>query len=366
MSLLNYSITIAPPTGNDVLGAIYSFANYAGWHIDEYRTGVLWADTGGGVYGWTTGTESFLEMHTHGYGNQETHYRFRCYNNTAYNYNYYNYGPMYIVKCAIVDPANLAYTTSSTHPQRQNTMLYPDMYGYTSEFINEDWVLCGSPGLKQWIFGNDKFIWCTVQYDPRITTHLTFGVSELFDTTSSVFKGFLMKTTALPLEMYYMDQYSPGRSAAQNFGPLAQIVDGACAYTTVPYPDSSYGRAIRSVSSFGALFSGYQAIPDLPLHEALRHNNSWSYRKPIMLRDTHFAARWLAGRTVERFYPVGQPPYYMTVVKNMNFGEVFTYGAEEYMTVPWWGPGYQSYKISNDIDGYAHPENYYGFAFRIK
>ena len=76
MAVLNYELHEKLADHHAMLSALKDFAVAQGWTNVFFNQNATWAHQGGGVYAFDPGAESFLILHSTGYGSQDLQYRF--------------------------------------------------------------------------------------------------------------------------------------------------------------------------------------------------------------------------------------------------------------------------------------------------
>lgn len=326
MDVVAYQSFASPASHYAMLKNIKDFAAAQGWTIDEFRDAdCLWSS------GWGAGTESFLQMHTHGYGSNYAGFRIRA-------YKYYvidNYGNWYQgancrqwrVRMHKADQES--YSNIATHPVDQPTtgnINYNGEGGSTNDdgghyYNGLHFRESTDTYLRQVIFGNANFIDTFIQLDATFCCRMLIGVPVMFDTslancslretcynlgTGGALEDYASTGTRVISQFYFND--------AQQYGSLSSLFGG------------SVGRDYVGPSYVTAL---------LP--------NTFALARPI-LRDVLFVT---SGGVR---YAVGYQPWGKIAASGLQPFQELSYGAETYMVAPLFGgvtaQEYYAYRIA--------------------
>jgi len=305
MDIVAYQSFTSPGTQHVLLENIKNFASARGWTIDEWRTSCAWSS------GWISGNDSFLQLHTHGYGSQYAGFRFRA-------YNYYivgNYGSWFggannrHIRGKMFKSAEATYANVAAHPVDQGTGSY--VGSYDQDVFNNSVFAASTDGfLKQVCFGNDKFIDSIIQIDSTFFCRIMFGIPELWDTSlaDAVFK-----------EHYY--------TIAYNDAACTSMLDNYATNTakTVAQFYFNGGQQYNSGPLF--LFSAHEHWAAGPNYESALQPNTFALARPV-LRDAIFA------QISSVRHGIGYMPYGRINGSGLQPFQELDYGTETYMAYP--------------------------------
>jgi hypothetical protein len=312
MSLVNYVIHNTPSSHHDVLGKFKTFAvSTCGWTQDTYHNNNnSWGHLGGGVYGWLgTGSESFLQISSSGYGNQSMIYRFRC-------------------EASGVDPQHEMFWCSGVKPGQgtpDSTKTYhPNEWNHLQSYTADRYAeMSISPGAmnKCWFFGTSKWLMGVVTVDSTLPIMWMCGSPELFKTAE---KGLYV-----------------GASASNQFSEQVwyEAWDNQSSWE-YPWEYNGAGQAVGTESGWNATEALATKKWELNtvansstgyfngLYYAIREN-SWTGKRTL-IKPLVFLQR----ESDDAWYPVGTFPFYFVVFTGLTIGEQISYAAEDYLVFP--------------------------------
>ena len=303
--VLEMSIYKAVTNNATMVENIKTFATANGWTASTWQVDKQWASTGGGNYGWTTGTETFLQLTSSGFGSQtlDARLRYTPSTNTVY-----------------VGGANqqTISTTSSTHPVDQNRWNSGSLYYVPTN---------GSTVPVQWIFGNSKFILNICRYSYTRIIYFAFGSIDLYDTTGTGgnFVGTWQSGTGTT---YLWDTTSNSSTFTPPFDYFSNTIYNAGAVSsnsTNCYVDFCWPLSVTQImkgtsSNNNNVWGGY-------LSQMLVCNEFSEYRP--MLRQKIY---WKDVDNV--WYPLGQMFVPRLNTTNIGIGEELVVNSERYLVFP--------------------------------
>lgn len=159
--ILTMSIYKDVADNKTIIDNIKTSATASGWTSATYQVDKQWASVGGGQYGWTSGTETFLRLTSTGFGSQSLDARIR-------------YTPTNTIYLGAQKGEAIA-TNTSTHPVLQN------QWNSSSAAL---YVPLSTTTIPiQWVFCNSKFVLCVLKLREDRVIYFSFGSIDLYDTT---------------------------------------------------------------------------------------------------------------------------------------------------------------------------------------
>lgn len=297
MTVLNYEHYTNVTTHHDALAKIKTFADSEGWTIAEWQANKEWADQGGGTYGWSAGTESFLAIQSAGYGAQTLHYRFRTRTDSGdANHEF--------LECGAVLSGDVAIDTSATHPVQQNNIKSDSLASWKPATIPE-----------LWIFGNDRQLIVFARFDDRFTQCFWCGTSELFDSAEDE-GGYI--------------SHSQTNSAAKWYDYTTTPTDFICPFDN--YDSMIYDAEIKASGAYACevmstitnqISGGFSVLT-----RALQNNNYSGSR--VVIKPKQFVKRTSDGL----FFPIGNMPVYRLYHPGLSVGQQIEYGSDVFLAFP--------------------------------
>lgn len=297
MTVLNYEHHTNVVTHHDALAKIKTFADGQGWSIEEWQANKEWADQGGGVYGWSAGSESFLAMESSGYGSQTLHYRIRSMaEGLDGNHEWMEIGA--------VTAAHTAIDTVSTHPVQQNNL---------KTNYRVSWKLTTIPEL--WIFGNDRQIIVLARFDEKFTQCMCFGTCELYDSAED--EGNWIGHSQVDTTTKWHEYLTSGA----NFVCPADVA-GSVLYDAELKESANYACEVQSDDQ-NSIEGGFSILT-----RALQANNYAGTR--VLIKPKVFVQR----DSDSVFFPIGELPIYRLYHPGLAVGQQLDYGANSFLAFP--------------------------------
>ena len=311
MEVVDY-VTHSDLSSNNNYGAIIEniadFAEDHGWTINEKRIGVRWAHLGSGQYGWVSGSEVFIQLTCNDIKRPKKWMLL----SSAYQEQ-----PYYSID--LDDTAGYS-TTNDRHPFLQVGHIQTNMRGFNCSYVFN--------GLKQWIFGNERWILNIIQRNATVCASAFFGIPSLINEDSPLLGHVMWKTGINPYYSY--GTYFPSGDEELLAGPWSVYLSGG--YRT-GYPQSSNvygfcGTNIRYLSYAGTGSSSSYSGTGFTMQHLLK-TQSWSGKRTILvpLIYSHPAPTTI-------FSPFAYMPIGMVRFSGLDIGQVLTYGSEEYKVFP--------------------------------
>jgi len=287
---------------HELLEKIKDFCDSAGWTINLFNTNSQWANQGGGVYGFSAGSESYLEIESSGYGSQTLHFRFRMENSgSVADHEWLQVG-------AFKSGATGRDTANSTHPVQRASP--GGVSNWNSKRFNSM-----KPGImeKIWIFGNDKFVLVAIKLTSTYCNFISFGSPELFDTAEDEgnFCGYPNTSTSVAARWFNENQLPP-----------FDFTDDIILYDGDEKPSSKCFCNVKFSSS--NLPSG-----DRVDYSNLIVPNGYSTQRPLRKPDisiTHDSD------SLDRV--LGQYPIYRIDMSDHQIGDVLSYSSKKFVVFP--------------------------------
>jgi len=302
MSLMNYQL-YTTVTHHDVISHVKTFALAQGWTIAEYQADKIWEDQGGGTYGWSPGSEYFLAMQSAGYGSQTLHFRLRSQaESTDANHEWIDFG------CNKSGETSIN-TADLTHPVFQNNLKLSTSQAASFKPTNI---------TKLWIFGDIKHIIVIAQFDANFVQMLTFGTTELFDTSEAegAWCGHPSDNTNPAQSKWYEYDNYPTVYLCPYDGAESVLYDGVLKESTA-YANNCYTN--KENEALGEYTRLSRAV----------RNNNYSGRR-MLVKPTV----WLQRDIDSVFFPIGQLPIYRVFHPGLTIGEEIQFGTEKYLCFP--------------------------------
>lgn len=283
---------------SDFMDKFRQFAITAGWTVQTWQPGMVWADTGGGVYGWGPGDEDFLEIRSTGYGGQAMQFRFRLWK-TGTNNNRY-------MHCGAFKGAEGYDTANSEHPVDRNDLGQGKWNNYAQFALSSDVM------PQVWLFGNEKYLLAVIQYDENYIEYFYVGTLVMHDTseTEAYFCGMPVYQN-----LWYNKNASYFMDAAG--GHYHNFYRNGIADDINPNFTMGVGKS-----------NMWARIGPTPLYQGTTQN-LYSSRIPIFQQHIF----QLTGDN--RWQEIGAYPFGRINVDGKKIGERVKYGAEEYVTFPY-------------------------------
>jgi len=181
MAILTMQYVPSYASDQDFLEGFRDFALARGWTIDDYQRDVVWQWTGS-QYEWQPGNESYLKLHSAGFGFQQLNYKIRLQDTSGAHDDY--------------EHINVHGHTDATFPDNPAVSTHPADYQYW-DYGNVNSIHPTNIG-PVWFFGNNYFLMAMVRCtcsvddsrtDPRIQeaffSPICIGTIELFDITTT-------------------------------------------------------------------------------------------------------------------------------------------------------------------------------------
>ncbi len=307
MSLLNYAHYTSVAGHKDVLAKIKTFAVDQGWILDDYRTNVEWGSDGGGGYEWNSGTGDFCQLYSTGYGAQNIIVRLFAWENGS-------------------DPQSEYLDITGTSPSWRNVDSADSHNPVHQHYYCSHYGLSMLPTTipEMYVFGNSKMIFAVVRMDTLFSWQIYFGTIELFDPA---------ETEVMVVDNSWKSRYDYGGkwyniAGNSNYsGRVSCVIDRDYETYNNWYHDGggkNWDRVWLNVYDYGGALTGNFS----KLHRAVQLNN-FTGKRPL-IKTTVFIRRNSDGVIL----PVGVFPMYHLVYTGLQFGEVLTYGTEQYIAVP--------------------------------
>lgn len=297
MAILNYEYHTNVVTHHDALAKIKTFALAQGWIIKEWQANKKWEDQGGGVYGWSAGSESFLAIESPGYGSQTLHYRIRSLaEGLDGNHEWLEIGA--------VLAAHIAIETIGTHPVQQHNL---------KSNYKVSWKPASIP--EMWIFGNGKQILVFARFDEKFTQCMCFGTVELYNLAEN--EGNWIGHSQIDTSTKWHEYLSSGN----NFVCPADEADSVL-YDSILKTSSGYACEIQS--NYNNQVAGGFSV----LTRALQFNNYAGTR--VLVKPKCFIKR----DSDEVFFPIGELPIYRFYHPGLSPGQELDYGSSSFLAFP--------------------------------
>lgn len=175
MDVLNYQIYDAPATARACLDNLRTFAVANGWTQEHWEVDVKWK-TSPAPYEWVAGNGTFLQLKTTGYSNNQVlHWRMMAEARSATKPDFWD-----LWNCVVL-PADAAIPAVTRSPVAPWTNLLQPHTNSTSVMESRSTVLSHTAAIRQWIFGNSRWLHMVVQLDNTVFVHMGIGVPELLD-----------------------------------------------------------------------------------------------------------------------------------------------------------------------------------------
>jgi hypothetical protein len=311
VSVLTYTRDSTIADTEDLLVQLEAFASGLGWTTDLQQSKV-WADQGGGVYGWSAGDETYLELRSSGYGAQTLVYRFRWDITAA--------GTRGTLDYRGIDPTNATSDTSSTHPAYQNDYNNQTYYNRMS---------CpdGAYADGVYFFGNARFIAVFMGFYADAVAAFAFGLPDLNpDLQTEAEISFIWGGQYFPSlsATYYWDSMKSNKAQWRQFNY----------YSSQRYAIQWYQQAIEGGRSYDYttnLWLGASGSPDGEFHELteLLKYNSFSDKRigaqPTIILKNQGTGQW---------FPAGRLPLILVPYTGLAQGNEISYGAETFRVFP--------------------------------
>lgn len=346
-SVMTMTTHVAPSSPTDILLKIKEFLDALGWTITEWRTNCAWNTSS--PYGWLAGTQSFLQVKTTGYGNQNAIYRFQAVDDGLYNgcseasggsiANNWAGGQ---IRYSMVDPRYPTYATSATVPRDQNSLI---SIGASYNRYYSALRLPAGAAVKMWLFGNDKFCWVAIQLSATYITHIAFGVPELLNQAWP--GGQFIYVAGRPGDSFWECWWGYGMDVNNSMHPCYGYIPGVYTANQVTHPALHYALNNRPGES------GRVAIGPASMEQVLIPS-SWSGIRPMLQEPMYY---YSTAEGVYRQHAVA-PWCRCAFMGGLAIGEELTYGAETYVVLPVWG----CYCMNYDSTGQRFPGSYPGDA----
>jgi len=300
VSLLNYEVHNNVVSHHDAIAKIKTFAEAKGWTIVEFQQNVVWADQGGGSYGWSAGSETFLAIQSSGYGAQTLHFRLRSRaEGTDPNHEFVDIGAQKAGETTI--------TNISTHPVDQNNLKINNSISFKPGTIE-----------KLWLFGDAKHVIVFAKFDSKFCQALCFGTIELFD-SSEAEGNYIGHSQINQARKWY--EYTDSAKASDFLCPWDNQEDTVL-YDGILKLLSDVKYEIVSDPT-NAILGGYSKLT-----RAVQINNFSGAR--VLIKPKVFIKRDLDSR----FFPLGHFPIYRVYHPGLQIGEQLDYSGESFLCFP--------------------------------
>jgi hypothetical protein len=320
MEVVDY-VTHSDLSSNNNYGAIIEniadFAEDHGWTINEKRIGVQWAHLGSNQYGWVSGSEVFIQLTCNDIKRPKKWMLLSAESKgsaVAYEQPYYS------IDYLIDDTAGYS-TTNYRHPFLQVGHIQTNMRGFNCSYVFN--------GLKQWIFGNERWILNIIQRNATVCASAFFGIPSLINEDSPLLGHVMWKTGINP--DYSAGTYFPSGDEELLAGPWSVYLSGG---NGTGYPhggDNVYGFCGTNIGYLSyagtGLSSSYSGTGFTMQH--LLKTQSWSGKRTILVPLIYSNP---APTTI--FSPFAYMPIGMVRFSGLDIGQVLTYGSEEYKVFP--------------------------------
>lgn len=312
MTVLNYETHVSVTDIPDLLSKIKTFLETTcGWTVNSFQQNKDWEDTGGGVYGFVSGDQTYLDVNAVAYhGSQDLRFKLLY---LAEGGDASNDWVRLRHNKSVID------TADSTHPVEQSNDTL-----YTSNQARYDIGVPPSSIPQVWFFGNNKFFTAAIKCSGDFCQFIGFGCLELFDQTTQNDGGFygstVYATGSTRREWYdYAESATIFRNPFDCWDPESTsyrtlAFSGASAHKIAP---NAIGNATHSV------LDGYY----LAQHELLRHNNLVTGIKPLVKLLLYLPISSIPT-------PIGYLPVFKINYAGFSMGQLLSYGGQEYRVFP--------------------------------
>ncbi|MCK5605704.1 hypothetical protein KAR91_27665 [Candidatus Pacearchaeota archaeon] len=291
-------------THHDMLKKLKTFAQNRTWSIPIYQPDKVWVDTGGGVYGWAAGSETFLAIQSSGYGSQTLHFRFRSQAvGSDANHEFIDIG------CNKSGETSIS-TADPTHPVFQDNLK-------GGSFRSISFKPTSIPQV--WFFGNDRQILVFAKLSTSFVQILACGTAELFDSaeTEGNYCGHSVDSTVTDEAKWYNAPTYPSKHLIPWDQQEDQILyDGVLKDSTGYRCNILFDETNANAGNFSNI------------GRALKANN---------FSGNRFLAKPLAyvQRDIDStYFPIGEYPIFRVVHPGLDIGQQLDFGAEEYIVFP--------------------------------
>jgi len=291
---------------SEALDKLRQFAIARGWTVDYWQPSSMWDVSS--PFGWKAGTETNLQLHSPGYGNQEMHYRWRSAPGADPAADQcYHYG---------VYPADRYHDLITTHPISQNT--YYPATSYTN------WTSVPPATFdSMYLYGNDKFISMTLKVTSMSVITFTMGTIDLFKSWENYSNGlaFLFANNYVwtgnsNYKWYNIDSF-PGNwympFCASSYRCYFEDTLSAVANNYTPTPLTGIGAELGAFNRM-VDFLWFNTFTDKRL----------AFRPTLFIRDPSSLV----------YYPCGLAPFAYVNGTNLSFGETVNFGTDEFKCYP--------------------------------
>lgn len=303
MTVMAYEIHSDVATHHDVFEKLKDFAVTQGWTLNLYhKNNVQWSHSGGGVYAFNAGTESYLELESNGYGNQTLQFRIRVENSLTDSLNeYVRIGPFNAL-------TNTRNVNSSQHPTLTSTGGAPWMLTSTQAYSYKPTDIS-----KIWIAGNDKFLILVSQFSSDYYSIIMFGSLEVEDPTTTQGNFLCFESTSTSSSFKW---YNTGGTLGLDQGTGHVMYDN----DDNPFRSSlQWSQNSGTANPTGGAYRYARAIAA----------NTWTVNRPQR------KAEYLLQRDSDSlFFYMGKCPVFRMDVSNIEPGSLITYSTEKYIVFP--------------------------------
>lgn len=297
--VLSYEVHTNVVDHHSFMLKLKNFCQTQGWTVQTWEPNKIWAFLGGGLYGWSVGTEDFLEVRSVGFGAQTMQFRLRLEDTGTLNNRWLQLGAFY---------GTLAYDfTNATHPVTRAAGAITNWNSYRYFGLSSD----AMPAV--WFFGNEKVIFWVVKYDLTYAQISGFGSVELNDTaeTQGFWAGAIQNSNVYE---WYDKQVIP----ACDWRDYCVRWNSTSLYspTLINYSDT-FNIGKYSASSVAFFSLGGNLL-----------TNQYASIRPIFQQDIwvkDIDNKWLA---LGRHWPA------RIQHDGLKIGEELTYGTEKYLCFP--------------------------------
>lgn len=299
MSVLNYEIWNDLADGKAVLAKLKDFAVAQGWTNAEYQTSKAWTNTGGGVYGWTAGTEDFLILTSAGFGAQSLQFRIRVFptSGDALDNTFEIQG----------HKGATTYGTDSVHPIVKTATVWT---------INRPWHSLPSSTIPvTWLFGNSKFLMVICKVDDQYTVCIPFGSPDLVDPAET--------------ECDFLPWQSSTYGSTQKWYNHNMTIPFDLATTDVIYFDGARKGSTGSVNFVLTNTTGNVTNFKFGSYGLGVRQNNYSLIRPIFKQKI-----WVQKASDSRYRMVGTSWVYRVWTEGIAIGQKIKYGSDEYLFFP--------------------------------
>lgn len=313
--VLNYEMHENLASCRDFFQKLKLFAVAQGWTLKREEISRQWASIGGGLYGFVSGTQDYMELFSSGHGSQYLNYRFLCRNDSETD------AQDFLIRGHRYDTYK---TIVSTHPVDINAAesAWNDISRYS-----------GRHSIKKenipvvWLFGNNKFICWVMQCSATYCVYGYFGSPNLFYASESNF-AFLSRAANFGSYTWLTANLSSIFDQGLDVGMLVNNI------TTYSLDHVRHNYTLDGVTLTNSCF--------YPMSHILK-KNAVSIIRPIA---PHIF--YVKNSDLTRWYCPGTLWIGRIVFDGLSIGQKLKYGSEEYLVFP--------------VTVLSH---YYGNAFRI-